>query len=148
MSNAQFKAAFAKLIQQNQQELDTIGRRVAQDFLARFVYKSPVGNPDLWKDDAPPGYAGGRFRGNWNVSVGSPDLSTSNDIDPSGGVTMAKGQATIRAWVPSSGRPIFLTNNLPYAMRIEYGWSTQAPSGIVRTTLREYGSMLQRALKT
>jgi len=76
----------------------------------------------------------GRFRANWQFSVGAPDLTTSERVDPSGSLTIARilGQvAGIKA-----GPTVYLTNSLPYAYRLEYeGWSDQAPNGMVRVTL-------------
>lgn len=76
----------------------------------------------------------GRFRANWQFSVGAPDLTTSDRVDPSGSLTIARilGQvAGIKA-----GPTVYLTNSLPYAHRLEYeGWSDQAPQGMVRVTL-------------
>jgi hypothetical protein len=40
--------------------------------------------------------------------------------------------------IPLSGQKIFLTNALPYAIRLENGWSkTQAPQGMVKLSLAE-----------
>lgn len=76
----------------------------------------------------------GRFRANWQFSVGAPDMTTSERVDPSGSLTIARilGQvAGIKA-----GPTVYLTNSLPYAYRLEYeGWSDQAPNGMVRVTL-------------
>jgi hypothetical protein len=35
------------------------------------------------------------------------------------------------------GQTIWISNNVPYAQRLEHGWSQKAPSGMVEITLRE-----------
>ena len=37
-----------------------------------LIAASAVGNPSLWESPPPKGYAGGRFKGNWQSSVGGP----------------------------------------------------------------------------
>jgi hypothetical protein len=37
----------------------------------------------------------------------------------------------------------YITNNLPYAERLEYGWSGQAPSGMIRLSLAEFEQVLR-----
>lgn len=37
-------------------------------------------------------------------------------------------------------------NDLPYAQRVEYGWSTQAPEGMMRITIKDLPSLI-RGLK-
>lgn len=87
------------------------------------------------------GYTGGRFRANWNVSIGAPDNTTSETIDPSGGGTIARGTVALEGI--GAGVVIYLTNSLPYAVRLEYGWSKhQAPSGVVRVVATEFQAIV------
>lgn len=71
----------------------------------------------------------GRFKGNWQLNERGFD---ENRLDPSGAQTKAKIQAAIAQ--SEVGAVNSLINNLPYAERLEYGHSKQAPSppGIVR----------------
>lgn len=74
----------------------------------------------------------GRFRGNWQFGRILPQ-GTLSDLDTSGAATIARiaGQvATLKA-----GTEVWIVNNLPYAGRLEYGYSQQAPMGMVRVTL-------------
>lgn len=97
------------------------------------VMGSPVGNQDLWKAKAPPGYVGGRFRANWTFGVGTADATTTEIIDPSGAATLARLQGQIAA--AQVGTVWYLANSLAYAYRLEFeGWSSQAPAGFVRIT--------------
>ena len=74
------------------------------------------------------GYVGGRFRGSHTVSIGSPDFTVTENIDPSGSETLSKGSMLIKA---SGSYPvIYIQTNLPYAEMLELGHSTQAPGGV------------------
>lgn len=43
------------------------------------------------------------------------------------------------------GQKLFITNNLPYAKRIEDGYSKQAPAGMVKVTIAEFDSIVRQA---
>ena len=74
------------------------------------------------------GYVGGRFRGSHTVSIGSPDFTVTENIDPSGSETLSRGSMLIKA---SGNYPvIYIQTNLPYSEMIELGHSTQAPGGV------------------
>lgn len=118
-------------------------RKVALDMFARVVMRSPVGNPLLWKNPAPPGYVGGRFRNNWYPAVNfySTDLSASAP-DKSGKASMQRINAVVGK--AQLGDAITLVNNLPYAWPLETGWSKQAPAGMVGLTVLEFQPLVNR----
>ncbi len=41
-------------------------------------------------------------------------------------------------------RDALITNSQPYAERVEYGWSTQAPEGMLRRSIAEFPSILEQ----
>jgi hypothetical protein len=90
------------------------------------------------------GYVGGRFRGNWQVSVSFPISQSIDRIDPGGGATIEAGSAALGAF--EAGPSIFIMNNLPYAQRLEHGWSKQAPFGMVAVTVVEFDKLAQQAI--
>lgn len=100
-----------------------------------LMLKSPVGNPTLWKSPAPKGYVGGRFRANWQFGVGTADTTTTEGTDANGNATLARLKGAIDG--AKIGGVWYVTNSLPYAKRLEYGWSKQAPAGFVRLTAQE-----------
>lgn len=69
----------------------------------------------------------GRARGNWQASIGTP---ASGETNASQGEAEALVYSRARSF--ELGEVLWLTNNLPYARRLEYGWSQQAPAGMVR----------------
>ena len=90
----------------------------------------------------------GRFRGNWNVSLGKADernnmewtsAATTGSPATAAEITNSGVMATVDKIVKSGPQDTFLSNALPYAMKLEYGWSKQAPSppGIVRLVAQQ-----------
>jgi len=73
----------------------------------------------------------GRFRGNWQVSVGN--MITSEIPEEQAINTIVEASVGMSKW--SLNEIAFLTNNVPYAERIEQGWSGQAPAGWVRQNI-------------
>ena len=88
--------------------------------LAKVTEKSPV---DV-----------GTFQNNWLVSIGSPSDDTTMTV----GAFAALSAEAIAGYATVDGFPmIYLQNNLPYALRLENGWSKQAPGGVVAMTVAE-----------
>lgn len=141
-----FALSLAAFAQKAPEKARTVVRKVAIDLLTATVLRTPVGNPDLWKNKkAPKGYVGGRLRANWNVSLVTPDASTTIAIDKSGGATISRGTATIGQ--ADGEQDIWIMNSLPYAIPIEYGHSgVQAPAGMVRVSVADARQMLEQAV--
>lgn len=125
--------------------LEGVVRKTIIEIGSRVVLRSPVGNPSEWQnpESAPPGYAGGRFRGNWQHGFGFAPTGDLDGIDPAGSATINRiVSATMRS--PAVG-VTYLVNNLPYAERLEQGWSRQAPSGIVGLVELEFPAIVEQA---
>lgn len=73
----------------------------------------------------------GRLRGNWQATLNVPIMTPIDRVEKrQGGVPLAQAKdVTERLQI---GNIFWLTNNLPYARRIEEGWSQQAPEGMLR----------------
>ncbi|MDZ5602597.1 hypothetical protein SJI00_07405 [Pseudomonas sp. RP23018S] len=91
------------------------------------------------------GYVGGRFRGNWQFSIDSPATDELDRIDPSGKEAIAALLAQVQAL--TIGQTAYIVNNLPYAVPLEYGHSTQAPAGMVRITLANFQRIVDAAIR-
>lgn len=91
------------------------------------------------------GYVGGRFRGNWQFSIDSAATEELDRIDPSGSETIAALLSQVQAL--TIGQTAYIVNNLPYAVPLEYGHSTQAPSGMVRVTLANFQRIVDEAIR-
>jgi len=78
----------------------------------------------------------GRFRSNILTSIDVPDITTlpkvtiktANDV-------IADGQRKI--YGRKRLTKYYIQNNLPYAMKLENGWSKQAPQGMSAITMNE-----------
>lgn len=126
---------------------DTVVRKVGTDMLARIVDRSPVGNPSLWESPPPPGYVGGRFRGNWQVTFNAQAVNEVARVDANGSATKAAGAAVLAAY-RSGVASIWLTNTVPYSQRLEFGWSSQAPQGMARITAAEFQLFVNKAAQS
>ena len=117
-----FALNLAKQIEAAKDKAELVAKKLTIELFSRVIEKSPVDT--------------GRFRANWNCSIGSPDLSTSESTDPSGRSAISKATSTVVSYTLND-QSVFLTNNLPYADRLENGWSKQAPNGMVRLSVME-----------
>lgn len=90
-------------------------------------------------------YVGGRFRGNWMFSIGSPDSSTTEAVDPNG--TKSTARIVAGALEFKAGETAYITNSLPYAIPLEFGHSTQAPGGMVRVTVARFQQIVLEAIR-
>ena len=109
--------------------IDDVVRKTEIDLFSRVIARSPVDT--------------GRFRGNWQVSNDAPLERQTDALDPDGSIaTDAAIDAVMHLPV---GHVTHISNALPYAQRLEYGYSAQAPAGMVRLTAREFDAALQKA---
>jgi hypothetical protein len=103
----------------------TLVRAWTIEVMGRIVRRTPV--------------AEGRLRGNWNASIGSPDLSTSEAV-VSGPEVIRRAQNVLSRM--EIGETSYFTNNLPYAYTVEMGSSQQAPMGMMRLSVLEAGGTI------
>lgn len=94
---------------------------------------------------APKGYVGGRFRANWHLSINVVESVTFDEVDPSGDETVAAMVAAMSDF--TAGQTAYIINNLPYAIPLEFGHSTQAPSGMVRATVARFQQIVLEAIR-
>lgn len=85
----------------------------------------------------------GRFRANWMFGAGAIPGGISASVDPGG--ALAQAQA-MQALTTPLGGIVYFANNLPYARRLEYGWSQQAPAGMVRISVTEFTEHVRSAI--
>lgn len=126
-------------------DIDAITRTAISDVANRIISASPVGDAVTWKNPPPPGYVGGRFKGAWSLTLDGPDSAVYRTIDPSGDASKQRVEAAIPT--QASGKLYYLTNNTPYAMRLEDGWSyMQAPLGIVGLVVFDWQQIVAEAV--
>lgn len=115
-----------KLAEKVKADLRTVARKATADVFRAVVLRSPVDT--------------GRFRANWNVSYGEPAFAVTGSTDKDRGALEAA-----RALTLDVGGVVYLANGLPYAYRLEHGWSKQAPAGMVRVAVQEFGDYVRKA---
>jgi hypothetical protein len=105
---------------------ETVMRSVSLKLFSAIIKASPVDT--------------GRFRGNWQTTGITPATGLNAGVDPTGNRAV-NSAATFITNAP--GWDTFtLTNNLPYAERLEYGYSKQAPTGIVRVNVIRFQQLI------
>lgn len=87
----------------------------------------------------------GRFRGNWHLSIDVVENVTFDDADPNGQEAIAALVSAVSDF--TAGQAAYIINNLPYAIPLEYGHSTQAPKGMVRVTLARFQQIVNEAVR-
>ncbi len=105
---------------------ETVMRSVSLKLFSAIIKASPVDT--------------GRFRGNWQTTGVTPATGLIAGVDPTGNKAV-NSAATFITNAP--GWDTFtLTNNLPYAERLEYGLSKQAPTGVVRVNVIRFQQLI------
>lgn len=126
-----FATDLAKLCERAGDKAELVVRKVALDMGGQLIDRSPVDT--------------GRFKNNWVTSMGSMSTATGGNADPSAGTARTLLKTQVDGWKP--GQTIFITNSLPYAMRLEHGHSKQAPAGMVKLTVQNYAQAVAKAAR-
>lgn len=111
-----------------ERKMDLAVRKIALELFSRVILRSPVDT--------------GRFRGNWMVAIGNIPSGTLDLEDKTGTATVSKATAATAG--VKAGDVIYLVNNLPYAQRLEDGYSGQAPAGMVGLTVQEFQQVVRQ----
>lgn len=183
-----FSAQLQAFADETKKGIDLSFREIVIKVGEALIRLSPVGNPELWAENAvaaqynqevanhnatlrsdpanvtkggrlrkglkvndsmaikgAAGYVGGRFRGNWQFTIGSPASGELETIDPNGADTLGRIIAGVGSL--EAGDVAYIVNNLPYAISLEYGHSEkQAPGGMVRITVDRFQSIVSEIL--
>lgn len=121
-----FALDVSKFVEKAKKNPEKVMRQVSIKLFSAIIKASPVDT--------------GRFRMNWMASGGIPASGITDATDKSWNV--ASGNATSFVLKATDWREFTLTNNLPYAQRLEYGWSKQAPQGMVRTNVSRFQQLI------
>ncbi len=77
----------------------------------------------------------GAYRASWHISEGEPEFKWVGR-QPRNAHELPEPAAPKLS--TKFYRKFYITNGAPYALRLEYGWSDQAPLGVMRQAMR-YG---------
>ena len=106
---------------------ETVARQVSFRLFSAVIKASPVDT--------------GRFRMNWQTAGAVAPSGVIDGTDKGGAAAI--GDAASYIFAASDWNEFTLTNNLPYAERLEYGWSNQAPQGMVRVNVARFNTLLE-----
>jgi len=132
----QFSLALQDVAQAINADLSQAIRKGVMDLFRAIVKRSPVDT--------------GAYRASHGIA----------NMDPAGTEDIVQGKkgreipadvalAKLGSWTWKVGDgDIFIYNNLPYAERIENGWSKQAPAGVYRVSLAEMTQHLNQILSS
>ena len=112
-------ANIGKWAKDTEKELDKRNKAIIFELFSSVVTDTPV--------------LTGRLRANWVLSLNEPSSDIVNKTDKNE-VTINQIKKRVQELKPGENFSVFLSNNLPYAYRIEFeGYSRQkAPQGMVR----------------
>ena len=123
IDNAQ--RAFSAELEEAKEELrqNFIGfhKKLAIEAMRRIVLRTPVDT--------------GRARGNWRLTIGELPTEPTDQVDKGGGATIEDGIARLQ--LLGVGEVVYISNSLPYILRLEDGHSDRSPEGMVEVTLEE-----------
>ena len=125
MSFASDVAKFAKLAGAS---VDETGRAIVLELFGSTIKDTPVDT--------------GRARGNWQTSMDSPATGETDRKSEQAALAEVSQEAASFG----AGKVIYLSNGLPYIMRLEYGWSKQQPGGMVRRNVARIQSIVRKAV--
>lgn len=84
----------------------------------------------------------GTLRGNWQPSIGQTVTVTIDRKDANGSAVGA--DAAREGQRLTIGQVFYMTNNLPYAARVEFdAWSKQSPAGMMRIEVLETAAAIR-----
>jgi hypothetical protein len=126
-----FTAQLQQFADETMEKADSIFRDVVMSMAGVIVRLSPVDT--------------GNFKGAWRLSIDGYDTTAPETPDKQGGEVLARMLAEVGNL--TFGQAAFLQNNLPYAVPLEFGHSTQAPTGIVRIAQAQFQQLVQQAIR-
>lgn len=99
-------------------------KKLGIDLLRLIVQRTPVDT--------------GRARGNWQVTINVPAVGETGKFDTSSSLEGGGSSEDLSALAQLRlGDVIFITNNVPYIVRLEEGWSAQAPQGMLAVSIQQ-----------
>jgi hypothetical protein len=145
-----FSFDLTKFCEKANKSADTVVRKVIFDIFSRIIQRTPVDT--------------GRARAGWQVSINSQATGSDPGAQPK--TKMKKGEGASVSLQPRKqtnkdvgasiasfkvGDTAWMANNVEYIQHLEYGtakygFSRQAPAGMVRVTMAEYQAYIANAL--
>lgn len=87
----------------------------------------------------------GLFKGNWQLSIGISATSSLLRQDPEGNDVL--NDIARKANSFTAGQVAYIQNHVLYGYDLEYGYSNQAPEGVVRVTAAKFREIVDNAVR-
>lgn len=87
----------------------------------------------------------GRFRGNWQLTIGSQSDHSLVRYDQQGTQTVNDMSRKVRTF--TAGQVAYIQNMVTYGADLETGSSNQAPDGIISVTAPKFNLIVQQAIR-
>ncbi len=126
-----FAESLAAFAEKTKEAIDDVFREVVIEIGTSVIRLSPVDT--------------GRFKGNWQFTVGAPSNQSIDTFDKAGHETIAILVAEVSKL--EAGQVAYIVNNLVYGIPLEYGHSDQAPAGMVQITLARFQQIVEEAIR-
>ena len=125
-----FELDISKYIAKTKSNLETGVRNTIFQIATKLDERSPVDS--------------GHYRLNNQYGFGTPPSNIIEGVDPTGIEALTIIQEKMNASPPFGVH--YLANNVPYAQRIEEGWSGKAPLGVYELTSVEMESIMKEEM--
>lgn len=122
-----FTADLKKIAKARKQSMTQVTKSILFDVSNQPILMSPVDE--------------GTFRANWLAAIGSADYSYDKGKT---NITESQGRLTATLFRFTSDADFYFTNSMPYAQKLEDGYSEFAPSGMVRVTINDFPSIVEQ----
>lgn len=120
-----FTSDLAKFRQDAPKAADQVRRKIILDLFSNIVRDTPVRT--------------GRARGNWQTTVSAPATGTLERFGETASIADIPGN------ISGPDGTTYMSNNLPYAERLEFGWSKQSPEGMVRKNVARLAAIVKKS---
>lgn len=119
MSSGSFSADVSAWVKKAGDKADAFCRVFCSELASRVVERTPIDT--------------GAARSGWQPGINGSIIGDAYTV-------------TLAAAHVKAGDTFTMTNNVAYIRRLEWGWSQQAPNGMVRITLAEAPQIAQQVL--
>ncbi len=127
---------------------DNVIAEVVTDLSTAIIDRTPIGDVSIW-ETPPTGkrraeYRPGTLVNSWYSVLGEIGTLSTRSPNTSGVASLAQ-LAAIAPFAP--GKIFSFVNPAPYTRRVEFGHSTQAPTGMVRLTAARFQQIVEAAIR-
>jgi hypothetical protein len=145
----EFTKSIEAYIEKTTKNADSIFKETVSEVFTRIVDKTPVDVDDTKHR--------GKTKGNWQIGIDSIPTEVLDSSDPSGSATKSRELSKLK----NAEETVYIVHNEPHIHLLEFGlypkpggpktangYSTQAPKGMVRTTLNEFNTIFKRVVNS